>query len=151
MDNVRRYNLYALLAVLLALRSVVPTGYMLEPTSMVTPLGFYFTLCPTQNRQLNFSALNNDRYSHIHRTRDPHPVPPDTQSAENDQKLELSNFPLDCGLWLSSPGSGVNKALVPLSFQPAPIRYPIEVINQALGRQLPGLSIRGPPHLNRLA
>jgi len=151
MDNVKRYNPYTLLVVLLALRSVVPTGYMLEPPSMVTPLSFYFTLCPTQNRQLNFLALNNDRDSHIHGTHDPHPVPPDTQSVENDQKPELSNFPLDCGLWLSSAGSGVNKAFVPLFFQPAPIRYRIEIINQALGRQFSGLSIRGPPHLNRLA
>ena len=151
MSHITRYKFYALLAVLLALRSVVPTGYMLEPPSMVFPLGFSLTLCPTQNRQLNFSALNDASGSHSHHKRHHHPVSANTLPPENDQKLDLSNFPLGCGLWLSSTEADTSAVLVPALFEPTLTRDRIALIETPLGTPSSNTLIRGPPPPNRFA
>ena len=100
-----RRNISTALALLIALRTFVPAGYMLALPSSDDPFGFAIVLCPTQNPTLDLSLLTSSGQPHVHH----HP-------GEHDDADDTINFGSGCGIWLNS---------VSLAFESAPIDPPI--------------------------
>ena len=86
------------LALLLALRTFVPAGYMLALPSSEDPFGFSIILCPTQNPTLDLSRLDNggQQVDHHHNS---HDAPSQTAHHDSDDAI---SFGTGCGIWLNS-------------------------------------------------
>ncbi|MEE2983858.1 MAG: hypothetical protein VX929_11245 [Pseudomonadota bacterium] len=95
------------LTLLLALRAVVPIGYMLQLPSANDPFGISIMLCPTQNPGLDLSVLTDgpDQHANHHRHHHLHGHDGAINTTE-DAATDLRGF--GCGPWLNGATAAVN-------------------------------------------
>ncbi len=92
-----RRKLSTLLAALIALRALVPVGYMLKLPSVAAPRDFSIILCPMQNPGLDLSALTGGVDHHAN-----HRSHHGTSTRANDGGRDLPSFGSGCGFWVNS-------------------------------------------------
>ena len=118
-------NISTALALLIALRTFVPAGYMLALPSSDDPFGFAIVLCPTQNPTLDLSLLTSSGQPHVHH-----------HHGEHDDVDDTISFGSGCGIWLNS---------VSLAFESAPIDLAIAANFEHYEFAADTLFIRRPP------
>jgi hypothetical protein len=117
-----RRHLPLLLATLLALRALVPAGYMLEAaqsTEQAAP-GLVLSLCPLQNAGLDLAVLESSGAPTSHAGHHGHG---NAHGADGAEVPELRGISDGCAAWVGStsvdPGTGVTATMFALLATPS--------------------------------